>query len=112
MGRRTHPRSRGRTSHIYDDFAKCARRRTAKRKTAEKEKNQRAQQVLSQFGESAYKMCATKLAYATEAEANFMAFAHTTPSTPLRAYRCPYCDMWHLTHKDAGDALDNPTPKK
>lgn len=109
MGRRNQPRSRGRTSHIYDDFTRCARKRKASHKAAEKEKRQRSQQVLSQFGRPAYRMCATKLAYVTESEANFMAFLHTTPTTPLRVYRCPYCGMWHLTHRDASNAPDRPT---
>lgn len=47
-----------------------------------------------------HKACERKNRYATRAEAQATATEcaeHGAP--PLHAYRCPYCDGWHLTSK-------------
>ena len=47
----------------------------------------------------------TKHQYATEADAKLMAgfipakWPRNRNATALRAYLCPFCKMWHLTHQ-------------
>lgn len=47
-----------------------------------------------------YKMCIKKKRYASEAQANKVAERiKIDRNIELRAYPCPYCGKWHLTHK-------------
>ena len=68
-------------------------------------------EVTSKYGLNAHYMCGRKAAYWDEGQALGIASLRMAAGAPeLRAYECPYCGNWHLTHKDAGDvtyALSN-----
>lgn len=81
---------------------KMARKRAkdarARRKRARRERISRDEVVTHNFGMAAHQMCGRKRRYGSEGAALVYAsrcVAHGAPA--LRAYKCPYCDGWHLT---------------
>lgn len=65
---------------------------------AEKERMRRDARVTATYGESAHRSCGRKRRYGTEADALAAATRRVLKGAPLlRAYRCKYCDGWHLT---------------
>lgn len=66
----------------------------------QREMRERDARVTAEYGDEAHKMCGCKLKYRSKGDALGRASKCVEHgSTPLRAYRCPYCGGWHLTSK-------------
>jgi hypothetical protein len=47
-----------------------------------------------------FQSCERKRCYETQAEARVRAFAlEDSLGLPMEAYRCRYCEFWHVAHK-------------
>lgn len=65
----------------------------------------RVRRVTEDYGDEASK-CAGKRGYPTRGHAECVAArCELKRNVVLRTYRCPYCGLWHLTHK-AGDSSE------
>lgn len=68
----------------------------------ERRQDRRDEELTSEHGGAAHSQCGRKRAYPTKRLAHAAAGRGMQGSVRLRAYRCPYCGMWHLTHKFGG----------
>ena len=58
-------------------------------------------EVTAKYGLNGHYMCGRKAAYWNEHQARSVAGVRMAAGAPeLRAYECPYCGKWHLTHKE------------
>jgi hypothetical protein len=63
------------------------------------EQKRRARYVANKYGDEGMRMCGSKMAYATQADALVAATVNARYAASLRVYRCPICGKWHLTSK-------------
>lgn len=56
------------------------------------------------YGFKEFRMCVRKDRYRSQGDAadKINKIRHYRPDEQLRAYLCPYCDGWHLTHSEHG----------
>ena len=96
---RSHKAKGGRGKVHGSDLRKQLKKRKRKR---ESERRLRDDIVTSKYGQKAHDMCGRKMRYVSESEALRVALIslRKNDATMLRAYRCPYCNGWHLTSKD------------
>lgn len=90
---------------------KRAREARARRRSMRREQRERDVVVTEMWGYRAHMECGRKLYYATKELAMARALKSVACGAPmLRAYKCPYCEGWHLTSKpepadDMGEAV-------
>lgn len=71
-----------------------------KRLQEDKEREKRDSMMRSTYGNVAHWMCGAKIRYESESDALARAARSAYHGAPLlRAYKCPYCDGWHLTKR-------------
>lgn len=81
-------------------YREAQKKRKALRKKELKERLARDERMTFEHGYRAHNMCGRKMRYETEYEAMKRAEVSRCFGAPrLTAYKCPYCDGWHLTHK-------------
>lgn len=79
-----------------------APRRLGKRELARIAHLQRDIDVTAAGGLRAHRQCGRKSRYATKEQAETVARNRMEQgASSLRAYECPYCGGWHLTHHRA-----------
>lgn len=82
-------------------MSKARRKRKEMMLARKHERNERDARVTAEHGEKAHRMCGSKNRYRNKGEALVRAsYCVRRGSPPLRAYHCPYCGGWHLTHLD------------
>lgn len=66
-----------------------------------REKRRRNDEVMRKYGARGRRACGRKRRYQTSEEAEVVALESLRKGSDeaLRAYRCPYCKGWHLTHR-------------
>lgn len=65
----------------------------------------------SQNNEIRMMTCGRKIRYESEGTAQIVMIMRGTKEH-LRAYRCPYCGGWHITHKPEARPKKNPEEKE
>ncbi|MBR3318748.1 MAG: hypothetical protein IKG21_13100 [Atopobiaceae bacterium] len=77
------------------------RRRLGRRELARMSRIARDIEVTSSHGLEGHRMCGRKCRYHSEEMAREVASRRMRqePRVTLRAYECPYCGGWHLTHR-------------
>ena len=79
----------------------ASKRKRDARKRKRKARIKRDAEITKKYGMKGHRACGRKRSYPSEEAA--LSFANRSMNVygapPLKVYKCPYCDGWHLTHK-------------
>lgn len=93
-----------RGGHVSKGVRRRVKEQRRAKKRGERERKKRDKVVTSKYGMDAHSACGRKKRYETEMDAMARVnMSKLIAGVSLRAYKCPYCDGWHLTSKPKRD---------